>query len=62
MLWTFLFARFRKEDRVDERRAIGWELIHLPLHYCILLLLSAIVVSQSGSVGLERIAVFGDLC
>ncbi|ORY31965.1 bacterial low temperature requirement A protein-domain-containing protein [Naematelia encephala] len=43
LLWALLFGRFRKEDVIDQKRALLWEATHFPLHFGLLLLLAAIV-------------------
>lgn len=47
MIWAFMFSRFRREDRIGGRRAYLWEIVHFPLHFGLLLLLAATVVSDS---------------
>ena len=43
--FLFLFGRFKKEDSIHYSRALMWESVHFPLHFCLLLLLAAMVVS-----------------
>jgi hypothetical protein len=45
MLWSFLYSRFDKDARVADRNINTWELLHFPLSFGLLLLLSAITVS-----------------
>ena len=44
-LYLFLFGRFHSDDTVKQKRAIAWQTLHLPLHFALLLLLAAMVVS-----------------
>jgi hypothetical protein len=45
MLWIFLFGHFDLKESIDHQRLLFWEGVHLPLHFGLLLLLAAIVVS-----------------
>lgn len=45
MLYLFLFSWFDPEEEITEKRALVWQVLHLPMHLVILLLLSAMVVS-----------------
>ena len=59
MLWTLLFGRFDRQDKVSQTRALFWESIHFPLHFSILLLLAGIVntiTSISTYSGVEKAA------
>ncbi|KLT41477.1 hypothetical protein CC85DRAFT_286387, partial [Cutaneotrichosporon oleaginosum] len=42
-LWSLLFANFRQEVPVDAGRTWLYEIIHFPLHFCMLLLLLGMV-------------------
>lgn len=48
-IWTFLFFHFRKTDTISNRRSALWEIVHFPLHFAILLLQAAMIVSASSS-------------
>jgi len=43
-IYLFLFSSFKPEEEVSEHRAMAWEIVHIPLHLGILLLMAAIVV------------------
>ncbi|WWD06143.1 hypothetical protein V865_004228 [Kwoniella europaea PYCC6329] len=45
LLFTFLFTRFDPSRKVDSCRALIWETIHFPMHFNLILLLAALVVS-----------------
>ena len=47
LLWSILFARFDKHNPISRTRALFWEIAHWPLHFMLLLLLAAIVVSRT---------------
>jgi hypothetical protein len=47
LLFLFLFGDHGAP--LSHTRAIPWQAIHLPLHFCLLLLLSAMVVSYEPS-------------
>lgn len=44
-LWSLLFSNFRQNVPIDSGRTWLYEAIHFPLHFCMLLLLLAMVVS-----------------
>jgi len=54
MLWSFLCSRFDKNARVTDRNVKLWELLHFPLSFGLLLLLGAIVVSDTASYPIPR--------
>jgi hypothetical protein len=46
MYFMFLFLFGDQAAPLSHTRAVIWQAIHLPLHFCLLLLLSAMVVSR----------------
>lgn len=46
LLWGFLFSRFDKNDEVSHRRQLGWEIVHFPLAFGLLLFFGSMVVSH----------------
>lgn len=46
-IWSFLFTDFPKSGSFNVRRMTAWEFIHIPLHFGILLLMAAMVVSAN---------------
>lgn len=48
-IWSFLFAHFRKSDTVGPFKSALWEAVHFPLHFGILLVLAALIVSLSAT-------------
>ena len=59
MLWTFLFGRFDRQDKVSQTRVLLWEGVHFPLHFSILLLLAGMVntiINISTYSGVEKAA------
>ncbi|WRT63428.1 uncharacterized protein IL334_000333 [Kwoniella shivajii] len=47
LLFTFLFTHFDPKIKIGTRCALVWEAIHFPMHFNLLLLLAALVVSMS---------------
>lgn len=45
-IWVFLFAHFAIDDAVDSKGIWAWEVVHIPLHFVMLLLLFGLSVSQ----------------
>jgi hypothetical protein len=45
-IWSFLFSEFPKSAMFNVKRMVAWEFIHFPLHFGILLLMAAMVVSS----------------
>lgn len=50
-IWGFLFSNFSLADAKDSSGIWGWELIHFPLHFAILLLISGLIVSSESQQG-----------
>ncbi|KAL1410532.1 hypothetical protein Q8F55_004545 [Vanrija albida] len=50
-VWSFLFSVFNQNDTINPRKTAWWEIIHVPLHFSILLLLAAMVVSVDPRAG-----------
>lgn len=48
-IWNFMFSHFSKHDTVNPMRSFFWEVVHYPLHFGILLLLSAMTNSIIGN-------------
>lgn len=46
LLYTFLFAQFKKERGTGRRRRLAFELIHFPLTFGLLLMFNGMVVSH----------------
>lgn len=44
-IWSFLFSNFNFDDAKDSKGIWIWELVHFPLHFAILLLISGLIVS-----------------
>ncbi|KAL1412100.1 hypothetical protein Q8F55_003099 [Vanrija albida] len=58
-IWVFLFAHFAVDDAVDSKGIWAWEVIHIPLHFVMLLLLfclANVVVTNSFIHGLRETA------
>ncbi|WOO80216.1 uncharacterized protein LOC62_03G003729 [Vanrija pseudolonga] len=59
-IWVFLFAHFAIDDAVDSKAIWAWEVVHIPLHFVMLLLLFAlanVVVTNSFIHGLKETAI-----
>lgn len=46
-IWAFLFANFNKKLDIDAGRTFIWEVLHFFLHFTLLILIAAMVVSHS---------------
>lgn len=45
-IWWLMFANYDNEDEVDQGRILLWEVLHFPLLFCLLLMISGLVVSH----------------